>query len=252
MDVIRDALRMKGLEARLIGSVGLARTSAGLDARGWWTGPDAELLATEAIVIHRNPAKGPESVALTWPGSVGAIAGILSDGRGYLLADAQIEDGRKRGFGAGRPMTISSWESLFETRAAGLFMATAKATMGHVLLGFSVHPDEATHPVRAMVGVVYYVDPDPPRVLDDKATFLAGVPYENPHDPRWVALQDGLAHGGEEPEQRWMQLRSHADAKGGAADEGLRVRLRYESGRASLEAWGQGDAPLEVALAPAR
>ena len=254
LDVLRDALRMKGLGPRLLGAVGVARTPAGLEARAWWTGADAALLAGEALVVQRTPERGPSSLCLSWPGSLGALAAVLADGRGYLLADVGIQDGRKRGFGAGRPLNVAAREALPGARDAGWFMASAKATMGHALLGFSWHP-ERDPPLRAQGGIVYYVDPPAPEALEDRP-FLAVAPYETEHDPRAQALREGLRL--EEPagdlalgEIRWAQLQVHADGEGRATGEGLRVRLRYEDGRASLEAWGTSEAPRRATLAPA-
>lgn len=241
IDVLRDALRMKGLEPRLVGAAGLARTTQGLEARGWWTGPDTDVLAEEWLVIHRKPKQGPETVLVSWPGSLGGVAALTRDGRGYILAGAEVADRRRQGFGAGRPFNISAREALPASDSVGLFMAMTKATMGHVLLAFSTHPGRDEHPVKAMGAFVYYVDPDPPRVMGEQP-FLAVPPYENPHDPRARALREALRAGVDEPEERWQRLRAHADARGEARGDGPRVVLRHDGagGALSFRAGGDG------------
>ena len=57
-------------------------------------------------------------------------------------------------------MNIAAYESLLTSPNVGHFMAATKATMGHVLLGFSLDRRAGSHPARAMAGLVTGKHPD--------------------------------------------------------------------------------------------
>ena len=232
LDVLRDALRMKGLSARLPGAVGVARAPDGYEARGWWSGPDAALLAAEAIVIHRKPADGVESVAVSWPGSLGALAALTAQGLGFVAADAEVRDKRRIGFGGGRPFFVAAHEALGESdRAAGL-MAAVTGTMGHVFVAFSLDRQSSGHPLSALAAFEVYFAAEPPAVLD-RLDLLGIGPHEIEGEGPAAALDAALRNPASTLEERWLQLRASADSSGAGAI-GPQVSIRWTGTQGEL------------------
>jgi len=247
LDVARDALRMKGLEAGLPGAAGIGLVEGGCEARIFWGGVDAAWLAEHAIVIQRKPSGARENVALAWPGSVGALAAAAAGGRGYGVAEVDIRDRRRMGFGGGRPFAIAAREALQTSADAGDLLAASTATMGHLFLGFVVHPD-ATPPVQALAGVgAFQGTPDPLYALGEDA-FLALGPYEDAASPAVKDLREAVVETpGLQIEERWLRLREHAGRRGGA--DGPEVHIRWQPGRTTFSFQRASDgAPREVVL----
>jgi len=246
LDVARDSLRMKGLEAGLPGAAGLVRTAAGFEVRVSWGGVDASWLAENALLIHRKPADGPESVALAWPGSVGALAMASARGRGFVLAEVEMRDKRRRGFGGGRPFAVAAREALRTSADAETLLAATTATMGHLFLGFVARPGELP-PVQAMAGVgAFQGAPDPIYALEDDRVLALG-PYEDAASPKVREVFSSVVEpAGLEPEERWLRLALHAGRAGGPA-----VHIRWTPGRTTFtyQATPAGP-PREITLAP--
>ena len=91
------ALERRGVQARLVGATGIARTPQGFEARGWWHGPDVTLLGEEWVVIHRKPKSGVESVSVAWPGSLGALAALADQLQQLGVVVLRVHDATSQG-----------------------------------------------------------------------------------------------------------------------------------------------------------
>ncbi|MDJ0522430.1 MAG: hypothetical protein QNJ90_10210 [Planctomycetota bacterium] len=246
LDVARDALRMKGLEAGLPGAAGLGRSEAGFEAAGFWGGADAAWLVEHALVIHRKPVGERESAALGWPGSVGAVAAAAAGGRGYLAAEVEMRDKRRLGFGGGRPFLIAAREALHTSPDAEDLLAAATATMGHLFVGFVARPD-ALPPVESLGGVgAFQGSPDPIVALMEDP-FLALGPYEDARSPQVRSVWESVVRPEVGLEERWLRLREHAGRTDGG--DGPEVRITWTPGTTTFAYRRSADAPArEVVL----
>jgi hypothetical protein len=212
-----------------------------------WGGEDAAWLAEHAVVIHRQPVGERESVALTWPGSVGAVACAASVGRGYVACEVDMRDKRRLGFGGGRPFFVAAREALQTSPDAEDLLAASTATMGHLFVGFIARPG-AQPPVQSLGGVgAFQGSPDPIVALGDDA-FLALGPYEDAKSPDVEAVWESVVRPpGLSNEERWLRLREHAARKEGA--DGPEVRIRWTPGRTTFSFRRAADAePREIIL----
>jgi hypothetical protein len=243
-EVARDALRMLGPRALVTGTAGLVRDGADYEARLWLGGAGAGALAGEALLVERRPLDGVASVALARPGDLGAWATVAADGRGYLLAEVEIRNRRRMGFGGGLPCTIRAREALGRARDAQALLADVPGTMGHVLLGFTA--GSPAHPeVHACAGVRVYGAPDPPWSLGSGHTLAVG-PFEDPDGGPSRALRAAAAEPADrDAASRWRRLAAQA----GVGDATPRIVVRWRQGRASL-VWrpGPGNVAREVRL----
>lgn len=186
-EVAPEVLRFKGGDARLQGMAGIGPTPDGFEARMRYVGAGAEGFARAAVLVHRAPTDRPASLALARHGSLGAWAYVTATGRGYLIAEVDMTDRRRMGFGGGRPFELAAREALDAAEDVEQFTGELTGSMGHTGLGFSFHPGELP-PLRAMGGVQVYTAPDLPWALGDRP-FLAVGPYDDPESPPARALQ---------------------------------------------------------------
>jgi len=227
LDVLRDALRMKGLSARLPGALGVARGSQSYEARAWWAGADASLLEEQAIVIWRKPRDGHESVVVSWPGSLGALAALTSSGLGFLAADAEVHDKRRLGFGGGRPFCVGAREALATSTSAAELMGRVTGTMGHVFVAFSLERGAPEPLLQALAAFEAYGESSPPALLGT-ADLIGLGPLEDGQPGRAAALADQLSDPRIDLPARWRTLKAAADPSG-APPRGPRVTLRWSA-----------------------
>jgi hypothetical protein len=113
---LRDGLRFHAGAWRPLAGVLLAEDGgrvAALHPRG----EEADLLAGRWILVERRPREGPRTVLLSWPGSLGGLAGAAETGRGFLAAETAggTEDQQ---LGA-MPFTILARRALERADSAG-------------------------------------------------------------------------------------------------------------------------------------
>jgi len=246
IDVARDGLRFRGGADLAEGTGGLAPVDGGFEARMRYSGPGAPGLARHAVLIHRKPTGRPASLALARPGSLGGWAAVTADGRGYLLAEVEIRNRARLGFGGGRPFVVMAREALTASSDVEQLAAEMTGTMGHIGIGVSVHPGELPM-VRALAGVQVYGAPDPPWALAERR-FLAIGAHADPAGPEARALQaQVVAPPDLSLDERWLRLAAlgPTEPDGGAPQ----VILRWRGGRASM-IWqpGGGAEAREVTL----
>lgn len=240
LDVARDAWRMKGMDGALPGAAGVGLVEGGFEARVFWGGEDAAWLAENAVVIHRQPVGERESVALTWPGSMGAVASATAGGRGYVACEVDMRDKRRLGFGGGRPFFVAARGALQTTGSAEDLLAASTATMGHLFVGFVARPGEQPA-VESLGGVgAFQGSPDPIVALGDDP-FLALGPYEDAQNPDVKAVRESVVRPeGLSNEERWLRLREHAGRADGA--DGPEVRIVWTPGRTTFSFRRSADA----------
>jgi len=204
-EVAPELLRFKGAQATLVGMAGLAPTVEGFEARLRYGGAGMPAFCRDTVVIHRKPTGRPESLGLCRRGSLGAWAYVTAEGRGYLLAEVDVTNANRKGFGGGRPFEMAAREALDATADVEQFAAELNGSMGHTGLGFSLHPTELPR-VRAMGGVQIYTAPDLPWDLGARP-FLAVGPYGDPESPDAKALQAQVVAPPElSLDERWLRL----------------------------------------------
>ena len=243
-EVAAEALRFKGGGARLEGAAGLLPDGAGYEARLLLSGQDVATFAREAVLIHRRPVGAPASVALSWPGSLGGLACVTEAGAGYMLAEVEMRDRRRLGFGGGRPFAVMAREALEATENVEALVAEMTGTMGHIGLGFRAQPD-GQPPVRALAGVHVYGAPDLPWALGRDA-FLAVGPYPDPEGEEARALRAQVVAPAElVPAARWLAFESLLVPEGGAP----RATIIWREGTATLRFEPGGErAAAEITL----
>ena len=180
LEVLRDALRwQKGMETRLPGAVGLdLRDPERLEARAIWTGPDAPLLAQEALIVIRKPADEAryDTAVLTWPGALGGVAGWRQDGACVLTSEVQVA-GRRRSMGNGRASTIFVREALEGADNLFALETGVQGNVGHAVLVCMPHRANESHP-QAIGTVSAYHMPKNGLSSEDMRVLLIG-PYED-------------------------------------------------------------------------
>ena len=142
-EVAPEVLRFKGTEPGLLGAAGLAPSSpeaegGGISVIARYAGRGAPAFAREALLIHRMPTGGTESLSLARPGSIGAGSTSTAAATATCsprwtsprsAAWASAEAARSRWVRARRwtrpRMSISSWPS---SRAPWGTPASASAT----------------------------------------------------------------------------------------------------------------------------
>lgn len=250
LEVMRDALRMKGMEARLPGAIGLAREPAGYEARAWWSGADADAQGGELLLISRWPESGPRTCVVAWPGTLGALAGVNDAGLGFASVEGDVTQARRMGFGGGRPFTIAAREALEENERGYDLLAQVTGTMGHGFLAFSMRREkDMPQPyVEAIAGFHVYAAPDPPWVLDDEA-YIAVAGYEVLNSPDAAALQAAIRDPQLTSDEFWLRVASHATPASDKPHAGPWMSIRFKGGRASVVFRASTDgAPQEVTL----
>lgn len=234
LDVLRDALRMKGLPPRLTGAAGLLPRPGGeYEARAYWGGSDVEVLSSQWLLVRREPDGGPVTIVLSWPGSLGAVAGLRADGLSYLCGDGAVGNRKRMGFGGGRPFLVAARQMLEETKSAFDLITESTGTMGHCLLGTSVHRIDGVPRVFALAAFAVYSQSDPEWTLD-RAPFLAVGPYDQLESPNAIALRESTGAPDLEPDERWLRLRGHADPLGAAPGGQPSATIEWRAARGSL------------------
>ena len=209
-EVEGEALRYRGAEAELLGVAGLAPRPDGFRLRMALDGPGADAFAQRALLIHRKPTGRAESVALARPGSLGAWAYLTADGDAYVVAEVEITNRQRKGFGGGRPFELMAREALDATGDVERYTAELTGSMGHVGIGVSYRPSQRPA-VRAMAGVQVYGAPDLPWTLGERP-FLAIGPYDDPESPDAKALQAQVVEAQDlEEGERWLRLQALQD-----------------------------------------
>lgn len=84
-DLMGDGLRFHDVPPRLGGLVGVAAGPLAFLAP---SGPDADLLADELLLVQRRPEGGEPTLLVAWPGSLGGLAGVSARGLGLLAVPA--------------------------------------------------------------------------------------------------------------------------------------------------------------------
>lgn len=217
VEVLRDVLRMRGVAPRLRGALAAFRTGEGGAAvRGRWVGPDAELLAQEAIWVLRRPTDGrPATLALAWPGALGGLL-VTQDPAapaGLLVASADVDvPAPWRGFRHGLPFSAALRVAMEAGGSLEEVAGSLKGSVGHVALTvamgggdpFAVASTEAyltpTKTVKVLDGTT------PPALLVGPHADLDGEEQGAletarglPPEEAWTALLRALGAGPDEP-----------------------------------------------------
>ena len=209
-EVMTEALRYRGAQATLPGMAGLLPTADGFEARMQFGGTGAAAFARDVLLVHRKPTGRAESVSLSRRGSLGAWAYLTTDGHGFVVAEVEIANRDRKGFGAGRPYELIAREALDAASDVEGWAADLKGSMGHTGLGFAYSPSGRPR-VRGMAGVQVYGAPDLPWALGEQP-FLAVGPYEDPESPQAKTLQEQLVVPRDlTPEERWLRMTSLDD-----------------------------------------
>ncbi len=235
LEVMRDALRMKGMDPRLWGSVGLAAEPGGYTAGAYWTGPDVAGHRKDLLVIKRVQPDGSITTVVTWPGSLGGIAGVNDTGVGYVSAEGRVSQEQAMGFGGGRPLTIAAREALDDNDRGYDLLAQVTGTMGHAFLAFSMRRDrdDPAPRVEAIGAFKVYAAIEPPWILDD-ARYMAVGPYEVLDHPDAKALQAAIRQDPLTPEEFWLRVALHAADAGTNRHTGPHVSIYFKDGTAGL------------------
>lgn len=230
LEVLRDVLRTKGMAARLRGSMAATMDGSTLRARAWWSGTDASTWAQHLLVIRRTPENGGDHTVLTWPGSLGAMAGMRPDGMAMISAEVDLTDEHRRGFSGGLPFALvvrNALEHATSYRAlAGL--AGSAGTMGHVVLSAHGRTGEVVGSLEASASG-YEV----PQFLAD-TRFLAIGPYERLPGPRANALRRATNVPGLSLDERFAIVGRHADTNPKSEPTGPTLELAWAPGGVRL------------------
>jgi len=174
MSVMRDGLRIRADTGPRL--PGLVAAATGPQAFARLVGTDASLLANEWMIVRREPVGGVATIVVTWPGSLGGIAGVSQSNVGFVSADLEV-DIRRRGFGKGLSFDVASRLALEESATAEAFFAKGSSTAGHAIFAVNFAPDADELDAVAMGSVEAYVSiDDRPLYLGERA-FIALPPY---------------------------------------------------------------------------
>lgn len=216
VEVLRDALRMRGVAPRLRGALAAFRVEGGgTDVRCRWVGPDAQLLASELVWVLRRPTDGrPATLSLAWPGALGGLV-VAQDplpreasakGPLLLVASADVEvPAPWRGFGHGLPFSVALRVAIEGGRTLRDVAGSLKGSVGHVALSVAMSGGD---PLAVASTEAYLTPTKTVRVLDDttppallvgpeadlkgegQATFDAAA--SAPADKAWAAVVAAL------------------------------------------------------------
>lgn len=179
-EVMRDGLRiwLGRMEPRLPGVLAARKADTGTEARAVWWGPDAEVLAGHWIVVERRPVQGASSVVLSWPGSVGGIAGIADTGLAFLLGEAEV-DAAFRGFGHGMPYPVGARIAIESDRNSARMRGALKGTAGHTLIVLAGADDDGFDGRTAIGSVEIYRGMQPELDFTEGRTSFALGPWQD-------------------------------------------------------------------------
>lgn len=249
-EVMRDALRMEGMSARLPGALAVARTAQGLEARAWWAGPELGLLAAHWLLIERRPTQGGASLSLAWPGSLGGLAVVRPDGRAGLSMEIEIPERARQGFGSGWPFSVALRVSVEEAASLAEQLTRSRGTVGHGLLALDEprargvvvqgrEQGEAVTDVEVNVGF------DTPRALNGRDLLALG-PYPDPQHPLAQQLDSESRDESELASvtraERLASVRRHASGRPDQAQSsGPQLSIRFAAGKALVTFLAAGD-----------
>ena len=234
-ELMHDALRVRVSEMEPRLAAALAAGYVGPDgvreARAWWRGPDAELLASHWLLIERHPEDGVSTVVLSWPGSVGGILGISAGGQAYLLGESKAE-GELRGFGRGVPIPVSARVALELEQELPRFVAEVGGTAGHCLLSVQ----EPGKPREALGSIALYRGTQGHLDLEDRPLIVLGPMQQidwGLHQLQWF---DEPASGWPAPGAVFEQAETLLDRAGfDTAAKGPEARMRFAGGSILLQ-----------------
>lgn len=198
LEVMRDALRMRGLAPRLPGTLLVEAGSGGdIDLEMRWWGPDAARLAGEAIWVRREPSDGrPATVTLAWPGALGGLlTATAEEGRGALVAAVEVDvPAPWKGFGHGLPFSIAVRAGVEDGADLRTVAGALKGTVGHVAVTLDLGPGADP---RAVASTEAYLTPEKVVLVLDpsSAPLLLAGPHADLGGEAQASL-DGLRTGG--------------------------------------------------------
>lgn len=184
VEVLRDALRMRGVAPRLRGALAAFRVvGGGTSVRCRWVGPDAQLLADEVVWVLRRPTDGrPATLSFAWPGALGGLL-VTQDpsshegpprGPPLLVASADVEvPAPWRGFGHGLPFSVALRVAIEDGRTLRDVAGSLKGSVGHTALSVAMSGGD---PLAVASTEAYLTPTKTVRVLDDStpAALLVG------------------------------------------------------------------------------
>jgi hypothetical protein len=234
-ELMHDALRVRvtDMEPRLPAALAAGYVGSGgvREARGWWRGPDAPILAPHWLLIERHPEDGMSTVVLSWPGSVGGILGVSAGGQAYLLGEARSEPD-VRGFGKGVPIPVAARVALELGVELPRFVAEVGGSAGHVLLCIQ----EPGGPRAALGSVALYRGTQGHLDLEDRPLIVQG-PMQGIdwglHQLQWF---DEPAAGWPPSGPLFEKAQTLLDRAGfEQAAKGPEARMRFQQGSILLE-----------------
>ena len=243
LEVLRDVLRKRGMEARLPGAIGATVDGAGMQVQVWWAGRDAPFWGERMLVIQRTPDDGVPHTVVTWPGGLGAMAGVRSDGLAIVCAELDVQDDHRRGFAGGLPFALVMRRQL-ATAKVFRDLTGVTGTMGHCVMSADGRTRNAVGSVETSTA-----GREVPQFLGD-VRFLAVGPYERLPGPQADALLAAVNEPGLDVEVRFAQVRRHADGDPKSDRAGPSMALRWDpAGRPTLRVRRAKDAaPVELTL----
>ncbi len=230
LSVMRDGLRIRADAGP--GLPGLVAAAKGPQALARLVGSDAVTLENEWLLIHRHPTGGVATVVLTWPGSLGGVAG-LSNAVGFVSADVEV-DVRRRGFGKGIAFDVAARLALEESTTAEEFFAKGSATAGHAIFAVNFAPDEDELDAVAMGSVEAYVSIDDRPFYLSERDFIAMPPYPRADDPKRRAFFKRMRTSTGSAEKRFDSLWSSSRDAFASTAPGLYIVVGDDAGERAI------------------
>lgn len=175
----------------------------------WLGGQDMRRLGRELIVIERRLPGRATTRVLTWPGSLGALAGISSYGLGAIGLPRVVAP-QERGFGReGIPTPLALRLALERARTVPDLVKTVPGTVGHAVGVLRAHAPPGAGDDHALY-VAKSLAAEAPRLLAGRP-FLALAPPPEAGGPTARMLSEAVeGERGGTSEERHAMLRTLA------------------------------------------
>lgn len=237
IEVLRESVQITAnADTGLVGQVALDRERRLL---AWLGGHDMRRLGRELIVVERRLPGRATTRVLTWPGSLGALAGISSYGLGAIGLPRVVAP-PERGFGReGIPTPLALRLALERARTVPDLVKTVPGTVGHAVGALRAHGPAGAGDDHALY-VAKSLAAEAPRLLAGRP-FIALAPPPEAGGPTAEMLSEAVeGERGGTSEERHAVLRTLAF--GGRLDPaGYEIRIASTAAGLALEVWPAGE-----------